>query len=606
MNAKIIILVGLLLAVSLTLISVATYHVVKQDYAKILTNTLYTNLNMVKEKIVIIWALQNSNDFDRQFRFMISNQKRDMRALEYDPQIVIIDKNSETVLIDADFAEIPAEDARSIWEGKDIVHKLTIDGVNYTFATNYIAETRWVYALGVPTYQYLAPITKLRNILFTICAFTFIAVFVISGIASRSVVRPIRALGRILEEAAQGNLLVRAEIGRTGPEVAKLSAQFNEMLDKNYRVVAEVKATISDLGQASKALLENTEELNKRSEEVNLIIDQVREGARQQVASTQESAASMSRVAEIIEGINLQVKATVNSSKKLVESVQEGQVSLVNLVQNTNIVRDFVLKTNSMIQGLEKRSQEINTIVETITSIAGQTQLLALNASIEAARAGEQGRGFTVVAAEVRKLAEQSNHAGEAISKVVRTVQKDIREVVQISEQALAVSAKSNSVIKEAESAFNNVLDYTKQNDADLLQVLEGVDLVLNSNERVENALIVVNDTAETTSAGIETVTEFTLKQQDVNNQLNHTAAKLDEISKSLELLTGHFKVEAGGNKPEKYPAGQEEVTEENNPAEDLTDQGEITEEDGPEEDSASKPVKDSENKAEEAGERII
>lgn len=544
LNIKIIILVGLLLAVSLTLISVATYNVVKGEYAKILTNTLYTNLNMVKEKLAIIWAFQNSDDFDRQFRFMLSNQKRDMRALEYDPQIIIIDKNKEVYLIDGDFSNISPEDAAKMWDEKDSVHQLTIDGVDYTFVTNYIAETRWVYALGIPTSQYLAPIRKLGNILLTISGLTFFAVFIIASIATRSVVKPIEVLGKIMGEAAKGDLLVRAQLAKAGPEVGKLATQFNEMLEKNHQVVAKVKRTIIDLTKASQDLIQNTQELSKRSEEVELIVEQVKGGAQEQVASTQESAACIFQTSQIMEDIDSQVKGTVDSSNKLVEKVKEGQVSLAKLVNTTNGVREFVLKTNCMVNDLETRSKEINKIVDTITSLAGQTQLLSLNASIEAARAGEQGKGFRVVAEEVRKLAEESNLAGEEISKLIQAVQQDIREVAEISEQALAISSQSNSAIKEAEGAFQKVLAFTNDNNRELLKVLAGVDGVVESNGKVESAIGVVTKAAETTSAEIETVAQFTQKQKDVNDQLNRTAANLTKISDSLAVLTNHFKVE--------------------------------------------------------------
>src|SRR5205823_6918396 len=84
------------------------------------------------------------------------------------------------------------------------------------------------------------------------------------------------------------------------------------------------------------------------------------------------------------------------------------------------------------IQELAQKSGRIGGIVETITGIAGQTNLLALNAAIEAARAGEQGRGFAVVAEEVRKLAEESQHAAASIASLVREIQEDTTKVVHV------------------------------------------------------------------------------------------------------------------------------------------------------------------------------
>lgn len=540
---KIISLVGLLLITSLAFISLATYTIVKEDYAKILTNTLQTNLNMVKEKIVIIWALQNSKDFDRQFRFMVSNQKGDMRNLEYDPQIVIVDKQGETVLIDADFEILPEEYAKQIYEGKEISHTLDIEGVNYTFVTTYVAETGWVYALGIPTSQYLEPITKLRNILFAICAFTLVLVFFIGGVLSRSVVQPIEALGKIFEKSAQGNLLARAEEKEVGPEIGKLGKQFNVMLEQNRQVVSEVITASSDLISASESLLLNSEELKESGNKINEIVALVKDGAQEQVASTQESTASMLQVAKVMENINFQVKTIVDNSHKLISSVKEGQVSLDDLVNSTNSVQDYVVQNNNMVLSLQKRSEEINIIVETITTISGQTKLLSLNATIEAARAGEQGRGFKVVADEVKKLADQAHAAGIKIGQLINSVQDDITSVAKISEETLSVSKGSNSVIKEAETAFKKVLDYTEQNDKDLLKVLEEANQVVKGNEQVENALMIVNQAAEEALVGIEKIAKFTLKQKEVNDQLENTAMKLDDITKALSLMTKYFKV---------------------------------------------------------------
>jgi methyl-accepting chemotaxis protein len=120
-------------------------------------------------------------------------------------------------------------------------------------------------------------------------------------------------------------------------------------------------------------------------------------------------------------------------------------------------VSDSSEATSGAIRELAAKSDQIGAIVKTITGIAEQTNLLALNAAIEAARAGEQGRGFAVVAEEVRKLAEESQHASQEISVLIGAIQGDTTKAVSVVEDGAKRTADSAAVVEKTREAFERI-----------------------------------------------------------------------------------------------------------------------------------------------------
>ena len=183
-------------------------------------------------------------------------------------------------------------------------------------------------------------------------------------------------------------------------------------------------------------------------------------------------------------------------------------------------VEKTVSDTSEIVGKLGSRSEEIGAIVDTISNIASQTNLLALNAAIEAARAGEQGRGFSVVAEEVRKLAEQSEEAAEKISQLSMTMQKDTEAAVKSMNQGCEAVVAGAQSVEDLQRVFDQIRD-----------------LVENGAEKtvlMDRAIDVVNEDAGNISHSVE---DITAKGQVISQHMESVSAATEEQSASSEEI---------------------------------------------------------------------
>ncbi|NNG68283.1 methyl-accepting chemotaxis protein, partial [Caldanaerobacter subterraneus] len=211
-----------------------------------------------------------------------------------------------------------------------------------------------------------------------------------------------------MEEASQGNITVRADV-KTKDEVGVLANSFNTMLEGIKKLIFDIKSVSESVNHSAENLAVASEQAAQATQDVAKAIEEIAQGASSQAKEAEESANATVVLGQLID-----------SSLKNAEEINH-EVENVNMVSNEGLVtiKELIEKTKHTIQAnnnvkeatnyLLEKSAEIEKIVETITNIADQTNLLSLNAAIEAARAGEAGRGFAVVADEVRKLAEQSS-----------------------------------------------------------------------------------------------------------------------------------------------------------------------------------------------------
>ena len=278
--------------------------------------------------------------------------------------------------------------------------------------------------------------TVRRGLIATISLSFFIAL-AISLLLARSIVSPISVMTERAQKIAQGDLTQKIEINKKD-EMGILAKAFNIMLEGIYHLLEQINSSAQGVEKLSQNLSETTDALS---------------------SSIQEVAGSTNHVAASAQQLSGNSQDMAHESREISEMAIAGEREMGETVEKMQEIQKHIVLLGESIERLDQRSTEINKIINMINGIAEQTNLLALNAAIEAARAGEQGRGFSVVAEEVRKLAEQTTQATAEIGELIKAIQEDTASAVQTMERSAEHVEAGSMVMKSSAQSFRRIVD---------------------------------------------------------------------------------------------------------------------------------------------------
>lgn len=347
----------------------------------------------------------------------------------------------------------------------------------------------------------LAMIKKISFIVFFITLTVLIIAIILTIVMTSKTVGPIKNLADRASQMATGNLAVDKINFNSRDELGQLAQAFNSMHSNLCTMVEQLKVKAVDIVASS---------------------NQLSASAQNVTAGSNETANSVNQIVGKVEQVNNNTRNAADVSSQATIYAREGQQCIQRAEEQMMVIEQVTGNSQKVMSELNQSTEQINRIIDFISQISGQTNLLALNAAIEAARAGEHGRGFSVVAEEVKKLAEQSSDAAKEIGNIIRGIQQGCRDAVQSMNQGTVQVQAGTRAVKEAGVAFENIIGGVESLDVDMIAVATAIDQI---------------------SSSFESVAAATEEQTASMEEVSSTAQNLARIAEELEGLTLQFQI---------------------------------------------------------------
>jgi len=344
---------------------------------------------------------------------------------------------------------------------------------------------------------------------------------VISYILSVKITNPIQKLVEYTEIVAQGDLTKEITV-KSQDEIGHLAYSFQQMQQ-------ELKSTIEYVNAATDNVITSSEDLTYSAEQMTEVVNHTTV-TTQEVSSTSETLAnSASQNLVALEQITIGIQEIADAAMKVTEDsldaskeAEQGNHLIVDSIQGIDMITSSVELSMAITQQMNTRSNEVGQIIDIITAISDQINLLALNAAIEAARAGDAGKGFSVVADEVKKLAEQSASSANQISTLVKEIQNDSQNSVKAMTKVFEDVERETEIVNDAGKSFTNILNRISQ--------------ITEKNQSV-------SATIQEISAGSEEILASTNETvhslEETSSHTQNIAASMEEQLASMEEMVG-------------------------------------------------------------------
>lgn len=369
--------------------------------------------------------------------------------------------------------------------------------------------------------------------------FAFIVLFLMTRFIKRNITHPIEKFVESFQKLVHGDFSSRVEFKQKG--VFKLLAnEYNTLVDKISSIINTIKSELNEVSVEKDSLTYDMDNIvkGKKSEYLNTsfykiedgleqqmeFLNQMVNGVTQQNASTQNALASVEEMNASIREVSEYIERTNVSSEKAADIAKESYSEAEELKDAMDEINESMSDVNKRIDNLIDLSNGIGGIVEAIQSISQRTNLLALNAAIEASRAGEAGRGFSVVADEIRKLAEQTNKETDKIAEIVTNVRNEIDKVEAVTDIVDIKIKEGNNITNNVKTSIESILEITNKN-TDSIKVI--------TNISSEQALAIEEITRNIESIGhkIEEIDGFGQKLNEGMLDIEKTIyKKLDDV----------------------------------------------------------------------------
>jgi methyl-accepting chemotaxis protein len=486
-----------------------------------------------------------------------------LSTLQYNIKNMKVGTNGRAFLIDKDGLYIADEDLSKIMKtnikddknstlaslGEKILSDKNGQG---TFEDDYgvekvyyktIADTDWIISICIPENEVYSQVNSLMYKIGFIILISILIVVACIVLFTNYIGKNIKKVNSFAMKMANGDLTEQLEVN-SSDEFGEMSNHLNKMTKNIHSIIEGVMENSENISASAEELSATVEELSAKTITINEAVNTIASGMQESGAVTEEISASIEEVDSSINVLSSKAMDGSNNASKAKERASKAQDNSKVVKQ---IAKDLYIQKEANMKRVMDESSVIDTIrvmADTISSIADQTNLLALNAAIEAARAGEQGRGFSVVAEEVRKLAEQSSSAVVEIQNTIESVKKVFNKSIDTGSDILKFIdidiMKNYDEFEETGKKYHSDSDFVSNMSEEIAAMSEEITATVG---QVTEAIQNMAESSQESSEQAESIKENMHETTKAIEQVAQTAQSQAELAQRLTEMIQQFKI---------------------------------------------------------------